>query len=196
MSKQRVLYSVVILGLILSTGARIGRAQETAASKSSASAEPAPDAKQKSAEPRTAEAYHLDFSINEFEDGKKINSRQYALNLSTNDSPCEIKIGTRIPVEAKEGEFQYVDVGTNIWAQIRDNRGQTVLDVRAEVSNFAIPEQGLDKPDPHPALRQLKVSGSALLPLAKPMVMDSVDDPNSKRQFQLEVTVTKLLPVI
>ena len=37
-----------------------------------------------------------------------------------------------------------------------------------------------------------KVSGSTLLPLAKPMVMDSVDDPNSKRQFQLEVTVTKL----
>jgi hypothetical protein len=163
-----------------------------APSKSSAPAEPAPDVKQKSAEQKPLEAYHLDFAINEFEDGKKINSRQYSLNMNTNDSPNEIKIGTRIPVEAKEGEFQYVDIGTNIWAQLRDNRGQTVLAVRAEVSNFAIPEQGLDKPDPHPALRQLKVSGSAVLPLSKPMVMDSVDDPNSKRQFQLEVTVTKL----
>jgi hypothetical protein len=26
----------------------------------------------------------------------------------------------------------------------------------------------------------------------KPMVVGSVDDPNSKREFQLEVTVTKL----
>ncbi|MGD0569380.1 MAG: hypothetical protein ABSA78_13335 [Candidatus Sulfotelmatobacter sp.] len=191
MSKQRVLYSVVILGLILSAGARTGRAQETAPSKGSAATEPASDAKQKSPEPKPLESYHLDFAINEFEDGKKINSRLYALNLNTNDSN-DIKIGTRIPVEAKEGEFQYIDVGTNINAQLREQRGQTMLVVRAEVSNFAIPEQGLDKPDPHPALRQLKVSGSALLPLAKPMVMDSVDDPNSKRQFQLEVTVTKL----
>jgi hypothetical protein len=189
MSKNTVLYSVVILGFILSTGARTGRAQETAPSKGSAQTEP--DAKPKPPEQRPVEAYRLDFSINEFEDGKKINSRQYAMNLSTNDSN-EIKIGTRIPVEAKEGEFEYVDIGTSIWAQLRDNRGQMMLVVRAEVSNFALPEQGLDKPDPHPALRQLKVSGSALLPLAKPMVMDSVDDPNSKRQFQLEVTVTKL----
>jgi hypothetical protein len=191
MSKKTALYSVVILGLILSTGARTGFAQESAPSKSSAPTEPAPDAKHKSAEPRPLEAYHLDFAINEFEDGKKINSRQYALNLNTYDSN-DIKIGTRIPVEAKEGEFQYVDIGTSISARINEQRGQTELFVRAEVSNFAIPEQGLDKPDPHPALRQLKVSGSALLPLAKPMVMDSVDDPNSKRRFELEVTVTKL----
>jgi hypothetical protein len=191
MSKKIALYSVMILGLILSAGTTTGRAQETAPSKSSAPTEPAPDAKQKSVEQKTLEAYHLDFSINEFEDGKKINSRQYALNLISNESD-EIKIGTRIPVETKEGEFQYVDVGTNISAQLRESRGQTILVVRAEVSNFAISEQGLDKPDPHPALRQLKVSGSAPLPLAKPMVMDSVDDPNSKRQFQLEVMATKL----
>jgi hypothetical protein len=191
MSKKTVLYSVMILGLILSAGTTTGRAQETAPSKSSAPAETASDAKPKSAEQKPLEAYHLDFAINEFEDGKKINSRQYALNLNTNDSN-DIKIGTRIPVEVKEGEFQYIDVGTNINAQLREQRGQTELVVRAEVSNFAIPEQGLDKPDPHPALRQLKLSGSALLPLTKPMVIDSVDDPNSKRQFQLEVTVTKL----
>jgi hypothetical protein len=41
-------------------------------------------------------------------------------------------------------------------------------------------------------IRQLKISGSTLALLGKPMVMGSVDDPNSKRQFQLEVTMTKL----
>jgi hypothetical protein len=191
MPKTTALWSVLILGLILLGEMGIARAQETSPSKGGAQTEPAADAKQKPPEQKPLEAYHLDFAINELEDGKKINSRHYALNLSTNDSN-EIKIGTRIPVEAKESEFQYLDVGTSIWAQLREQRGQTMLVVRAEVSNFAIPEHGLDKPDPHPALRQLKVSGSTLLPLAKPMVMDSVDDPNSKRQFQLEVTVTKL----
>jgi hypothetical protein len=191
MSKNIVFYPAVIMGFILSTGAITARAQEAAPSKGNAQTEAASDAKQKSAEQRPLEAYHLDFAINESEDGKKINSRQYAMNLNTNDSN-EIKIGTRIPVEVKDGEFQYLDLGTNISAHLRDERGQMLLTVRAEVSSFAIPEQGLDKPDPHPAIRQLKLSGSALLPLAKPMVMDSVDDPNSKRTFQLEVTVTKL----
>lgn len=192
MPKKTALWSVLILGLILRGEMRIARAQETSPSKGGAQTEPAADAKQKPAAQEPLEGYHLDFAINEFEDGKKINSRQYAMNLSTNDSN-EIKIGTRIPVEAKEGEFQYLDIGTSVWAQIREHqRGQTMLVVRAEVSNFAIPEHGLDKPDTHPALRQLKVSGSTPLPLTKPMVMDSVDDPNSKRSFQLEVTVTKL----
>jgi hypothetical protein len=190
MPKKTALWSALILGLILWGALGIARAQETSPSKGGAQTEPAADAKQKPPE-KPLETYHLDFAINEFEGGKKINSRQYALNLSTNDSN-EIKIGTRIPVEAKEGEFQYLDVGTSVYAQIREQKGQTLLVVRAEVSNFAIPEHGLDKPDPHPAVRQLKVSGSTLLPLAKPMVMDSVDDPNSKRSFQLEVTVTKL----
>ena len=190
MSKKTPLYSVVIMGFILSMGAITGRAQETA-SKSSAPAEAASDARQKSAEQRPFEAYHLDFAINEFEDGKKSNSRQYAMNLNTNDSN-EIKIGTRVPVEVKQGEFQYLDLGTNVWAHLRDERGQTLLAVRAEVSSFAVPEQGLDKPDPNPAIRQLKFSGSALLPLVKATVIDSVDDPNSKRTFQLELTATKL----
>lgn len=191
MLKKTALWSVLILGFILWGEMGIARAQETSSSKGGAQTEPAADAKQKLQEQKPLEAYRLDFAINEFEDGKKINSRQYALNLGTNDSN-EIRIGTRIPVETKESEFQYLDIGTNVWAQLREQRGQTMLVVRAEVSNFAIPEHGLDKPDPHPAVRQLKVSGSTLLPLTKPMVMASVDDPNSKRSFQLEVTVTKL----
>jgi hypothetical protein len=41
-------------------------------------------------------------------------------------------------------------------------------------------------------LRQLNINASTLAVLGKPMILGSVDDPNSKRQFQLEVTVTKL----
>jgi hypothetical protein len=191
MPKKTALWSVLIVGLILWGKMGVARAQEASPSKGGAQTEPSANAKQKPPEQRLLESYHLDLAVNEFEDGKKINSRQYAMNLSTNDSN-EIKIGTRIPVETKESEFQYLDIGTNVWAQLREERSQTMLVVRAEVSSFAIPEHGLDKPDLRPAVRQLKVSGSTLLPLTKPMVMDSVDDPNSKRSFQLEVTLTKL----
>src|SRR5580704_6203620 len=156
MRKASAIWTITILGFMICCGSA-AHAQDSALAKSAAETKPSP-----AAADRPVHAYRLDFSVNELEDGKKINSRQYSLKLNTNDSN-EIKIGTRVPVETKEGEFQYLDVGTNIWAQIREQKGQMELVVRAEVSNFAIPEQG-DKRDPHPALRQLKISGSTLLP--------------------------------
>ena len=68
---------------------------------------------------------------------------------------------------------------------------QLELIVHAEMSNFAVPEQAQNH-ESHPLLRQLKIGGSTLVLLGKPMVIGVADDPNSKRQFELEVTVTKL----
>jgi hypothetical protein len=124
------------------------------------------------------------------EDGNKINTRQYSMNLNVNDGN-EIKIGTRVPVEPKQGEFQYIDLGTNIWSKLEMRNGQPELAVRTEVSNFAIPEQSRGR-ESRPLIRQLKINASTLALLGKPAVVGSVDAPNSKRQFQVEVTVTKL----
>lgn len=190
MIRKRLFRSIVMLGLLGLAGWGIALAQETGAStKGETQPEAATDTKSKSLE-RPLDIYHVEFSITELEDGKKINSRQYSTNVS-NHEPSEIKIGTRVPVEAKEGEFQYLDVGTNLSARILEDRGQKAMIVHAEISNFAIPEQG-EKHDSHPVLRQLRIGGTAPLPLDKPIIIGSVDDPNSKRQFQLEVTVTKL----
>jgi hypothetical protein len=165
------------LALVVASGTSRAWAQESSVSTKSAVQEP-------------LEAYRLDFSINELEDGKKINTRQYSMNLN-GDDPNEIKIGTRVPVEGKQGEVQYIDVGTNIWSRLKVRNGQLDLTVHTEISNFAIPEQAQGH-DSRPVIRQLKISASTLALLGKPMVLGSVDDPNSKRQFQVEVTVTKL----
>jgi 3D (Asp-Asp-Asp) domain-containing protein len=133
-------------------------------------------------------AYRLDFSVNEMENGKKINTRQYSMNLNAGDSNS-IKIGTRVPVETKQGEFTYLDVGTNIWSRIRELENGLGLEVRAEISNFAMNNQ---ENNLRPLLRQMQINGSTLATVGKPLVIGSVDDPNSKRQFQLEVTATKL----
>jgi len=146
-----------------------------------------------SAEP--GHAYRLDFTVNELEDGKKINTRQYSMNVNAGEQN-EMKIGARVPVEPKSGEFQYLDVGTNIWCRLRDHKdvawlgNDILLNVKSEISNFAVPEQ--QGQSMRPILRQLKIDASTIAVVGKPMVIGSVDDPNSKRQFQLEVTVTKL----
>src|SRR5437762_164608 len=47
-------------------------------------------------------AYRLDFTINELEDGKRVNSRLYSMNLTSASRPNQLKIGTRVPVETEQ----------------------------------------------------------------------------------------------
>jgi len=148
------------------------------------------------------EPYRLDFSLIELEDGKKINTRRYSMNLTAGNND-EIRIGTRVPVltgppptpgsNVASTQVQYMDVGTRIWANLRQRGDSVELQVRSEISN-------LDTPDAHdrstvrlpPIVRSINISGSTLLVTAKPIVIGSTDDPNSNRQFQLEVTATKV----
>ena len=141
--------------------------------------------------------YRLDFSFNELTDGKVTNTRHYTMNLTAAESN-EIKIGTRVPVVSgttpntpATNQYQYLDVGTEIWSQLREHGDELILVVRAEVSNLDI-GTGTDHPFAPPVVRQIKISGNTLLIVGKPILIGSVDDPNSKRQFRLEVTVTKL----
>jgi UDP-N-acetylenolpyruvoylglucosamine reductase, C-terminal domain len=89
-----------------------------------------------------------------------------------------------------------LDWDRSIWCRLRDRHdvvwlgNDLLLNVRGEISNFALPEQ--QGQQVRPVLRQLNINASTLAVLGKPMILGSVDDPNSKRQFQLEVTVTKL----
>jgi hypothetical protein len=193
MLKKIFVAVALVASLTLGPTAIRARAQDSAPAKAAAEA----------AEP--GHSYRLDFTLNEIEDGKKINSRQYAMNLNSGDQ-SELKIGTRVPVEVKQSEIQYLDVGTSIWCRVRDRGSRDVsergirdlswlgndvmLNVRAELSNFAIPDQ--QGQSMRPAIRQMKIDSSAIATVSKGMVIGTVDDPNSKRQFQLEVMVTKL----
>jgi hypothetical protein len=186
MRKVLVVSTIAILGLMIACGME-GHAQEAAPAKPDAEAKA--QSKGDNAE-KPVHAYRLDFSVNELEAGKKINTRQYSLNLNADDAN-EIKIGTRVPVESGHEQFQYMDVGTSIWCRIGERPDGIPLSVRADISNFAIPDQGTGH-ESRPVVRQFKINASTLALPGKPMVIGSVDDPNSKRQFQLEVTVTKL----
>ncbi len=140
-------------------------------------------------------SYRLDYTLNELDDGKKINTRQYSMHSRPSDWN-EIKIGTRVPVEAKQGEFQYLDVGMNIRCRLIDQTDQASLgnnvslSVHADLSNFALPDQ--QGQSMRPAIRQMRIEASTIVVLGKPMVVGVVDDPNSNHQYKLEVTVTKL----
>jgi hypothetical protein len=183
---RKILAVTAVLASMMCAGLP-SRAQE-ATSETIANANAAKEAHRQPDRP--VHAYRLDFSVNELEDGKKINTRQYSMNLNADDAD-EIKIGTRVPVDSGPGTFQYLDVGTNIWCRIGERPEGIPLTVRADVNNLAMPDQASGH-ESRPIVRQFKINASTLAQVAKPMVVGSVDDPNSKRQFQLEVTVSKL----
>jgi hypothetical protein len=182
---MRKTITIAILGCMMVCGAAGYTQDKASAEKTKSEAEPVAAERDK-----PVHAYRLEFSVNELEEGKRINSRQYSLNLNADDAN-EIKIGTRVPVEAGHEQFQYLDVGTSIWCRIGERPDGIPLSVRADISNFAIPEQATGH-ESRPVVRQFKINASTLAIPGKAMVVGSVDDPNSKRQFQLEVTVTKL----
>jgi hypothetical protein len=182
MLKKILITGILMLAVVVGAGLQQGSAQES-------------NAVNAAPESLMGHAYKVDFLMSEMEDGKKLNTRQYSLNLNAGDQD-ELKIGTRVPVEVKQGEIQYLDVGTNVWCRLRDRKDVTwlgdnvLLNVRSELSNFAIPDQMGQST--RPAIRQMKIESSTIAVVGKSMVVGMVDDPNSKRQFQLEVTVTKL----
>ncbi len=178
MSKKYLVW--VIAGLALSVGANTGSAQEQG-----------PLRTMSDDSGKSLAAFRLDLALSESEDGKKINTRHYSMNLVPGYNPSnEIKIGSRVPVEGKQGDMQYIDVGTNIWSRMIERGDALELEVRAELTSFASPEQ--ENRSTMPLLRRVLINGSTVAMPGKPTVVGVVDDPNSKRQFQLEVTVTKL----
>jgi hypothetical protein len=185
---SRTAVFTIVVGMFLYAIPMTHSQDENSASKQSETREET----KSSAKPsqRQATAYRFDFSINELEDGKKLNTRKYSMNLSDySGGGQDLKIGTRVPIRSEDTKFQYLDIGTSIHARLPWSTPPT-LDVIAEFTGFASPEEAT-KGD-HPLLRQMRISGSTTLILNKPMIIGSVADPNSKREFELEVTATKL----
>jgi hypothetical protein len=180
MSTKKLLW-LVAFAMALWPSVATARAQETTTTTKTTS-----DDSQK-----PVSAFRIDFALDETENGKTVNTRHYSMNLVPGFTTSnEIKIGTKVPVEGKEGNMTYIDVGTNIWSRMVERGDSLQLEVRADLSNFANPEQ--ESRTTMPLLRQLHISASTVATLGKPTIVGIVDDPNSKRQFVLTATVTKL----
>jgi len=140
--------------------------------------------------------YRLDFVTKELDGGKAANSRTYSLVIS--NSPTSkggsVRVGSRLPIQSQPvGNFQYYDLGVNIDCRpVREMGSQLALDVAAEISSVAISADGITPSNLPPIVRQNKWSSSALIPVGKPAVIFSSDDPSSKRTMQIEVTATPL----
>jgi hypothetical protein len=149
----------------------------------------------------TENFFKLAFVIYELDDGKRTNQRDYMMVGRTDNQPSSIRVSTRVPIytEVKGGDKQYtyIDAGLNIRCSLKeqvDRRLQFHCDI--EMSSFIRPEQiagAVGKAGPEaPVMRTTRTESWALLTLGKPAILNTVDDINSTKRMQIEVTATKL----
>jgi hypothetical protein len=142
----------------------------------------------------TADTYRLDIVIRELQDNKVLSTRDYtALAQEHAYRPRTIKIGSRLPLGGTPGNpgVQYFDVGTNLNFHIRTVEGRLILSLNVEVSSVVTSDSSNTKASEYPIVRQFRTDQEAAIPLGKPTLLNSVDDPNSNHKFQIEVTATK-----
>jgi len=142
--------------------------------------------------------FHLEFVVKELENNKIVNARAYSMTVAVGLERSSIRSGNKLAVPSSprsttpatqgNAQFSYIDVGTNIdcWSA-EMIEGQLALSVTADISTAADASDG-----PAPTLRQVKWNSPVIVPLKKPTVIFSSDDPSSKRQMQLELTASPM----
>ncbi len=140
--------------------------------------------------------YKLAFVVYELQDGKRTNQRDYMMMAKPTWHPSTIRIGTRVPVYSEDKKMQYVDAGLDIRCDLFERAGGKLqADCDIGVSSFVQPEQAAGGANPGssaPILRSTRSSTPSILTLGKPTVIATIDDVNSSKRMQIEVTATKV----
>jgi len=139
--------------------------------------------------PKPVMAYRLEFSVQEVENGKRSNSRNYMM-MAEEGYWAKIRVGNRVPYQSAEKTFQYRDVGMNIDCRPREHEGGVALEITVESSSVA--PQSETAPGSNPVFRSNTSEVQAVVALGKPTVVASMDDVSSNRRYEIEVTATKV----
>lgn len=141
-------------------------------------------------------AYRLDFVLSELADGKKVNSRSYSVLAQTDGRMNKLRSGARYPVstqnEQKITQIQYLDIGVNIDCRLEEQDGVVSLYATIDSSSASWPSPDTaHTPAGQPVIIQMRSEVRSPLRPGTSTVISSMDDPASKRRFQVDVTATK-----
>lgn len=140
--------------------------------------------------------YRLDFALSEFVDGKKVNTRSYSVT-AREDEMNKLRAGARYPIVTSETaekntQYQYLDVGVSIDCRVVERGGYLELNAVIDSSDIEGGDtRGVTGPMIGPVIGQMKSDIRSLIRPGTPTMVSSMEDPASKRRFQLDVTATK-----
>jgi hypothetical protein len=140
-----------------------------------------------------AEYFRFDFSLKETEGGKVVNTRNFQTMARTDEAGMSsIRSNGKVPVPNEKG-FSYVDVGVSIDVRhVNHVKDELSVEIIADISGTLEPPNPATPQTGPPVIRQTRWNSIVLIPIRKPVVIFSSDEPGSKRQLQLEITATPI----
>lgn len=134
--------------------------------------------------PEAQKHFRLDFSVQETDGAKVVNSRNYFVIASSGSGATSIRAMNHVRVQGES-----VQVGVDIeCGQITEAAEGLSLKVSADVSSL----QPGETPASYPAIRQNHWQAVVAAPLRKPIVIFSSDDPTSAHRMRVELNATPL----
>jgi hypothetical protein len=134
-------------------------------------------------------AYRLEFSVRELDSGKRVNSRNYMM-MAEDGSYARIRVGNKVPYQTAEKQYQYYDVGMKIDCRPHEQQEGVALDFQVDFSSVAPPSE--TAPSYNPVFRSNRSEVQTVVSFGKPTLVTSLDDVESNRRFEIEVTATQV----
>jgi len=197
--KRRMVMTLTLI-LVLAGAAGIPRA----AAQESTEAPVKTQGKEEATPPKSIDSYNIDFTVSELDNGKKINSRSYSMQMPNipflrlpGGSPPwtdwkRVRVGSQIPIPAGEKGFTYKDVGMDIDCRyFLMGNGKLTMATTWDYTSMGGDQE---RNNPTPVFRHVRSEVEAVVPLDKPTVISEVDDVASTHRYVFEVKVTKINP--
>jgi type II secretory pathway component GspD/PulD (secretin) len=144
---------------------------------------------------RPKKSYRLTYTFTEMDGGKSIGTQHFTM-IVVSGQRTTLKQGSKVPVvtsttNAGKSESQtqttYVDVGLNFDVLLDESVNQVRLSSDVEQSSVAEQLSGVGAQDP--IIRQTVLRGTSFLSPGKPLVLGSLDIPDSTRHMDIEVVM-------
>ena len=144
---------------------------------------------------RPHKLYRLTYTIATMEDGKSIGTQHYSM-VASEGQRTMLKEGDKVPVAtgsfstdnaASQTQFTYLDVGMNFDATVTSLANGVSL--KSKVEQSSIGPTNTIAGVAEPVVRQSVLETTAVAPLSKPIMLGSIDIPNSNRRLDIDILV-------
>jgi hypothetical protein len=143
--------------------------------------------------PTGTSVFKVEYRIRDASDPAAKAGRRYTMLLDTTGRGS-FHVGDRVPVASGQNQFSYVDVGVNIDTTLREpsNESRLMLVSSLDMSTIVEHKQPAGSSVPaNPTIAQTRIQVNALVPMGKPTVVASIDDPATQHRLDVEVLITK-----
>jgi len=147
---------------------------------------------------RPKKTYRLTYTITETDGGKRVGTQHFTMVVVTGQRTV-LKQGDKVPIvtgsitegTSTKSQVTYLDIGMNFDATLDEFVNGVRLRTKVEQLSVAEERSGVGAQDP--IIRQTALEGTSFLTLGKPLMLGSLDIPDSTRHLDLGVVMEQVV---